>query len=296
DAALGIGLVTLAFYLFWRELAHRKRAEDAALRLAAIVQSSDDAIISKTLDGEIVSWNPGAERIYGYTAAEAVGRPIHMLCPPDRLEENQRNLAEVRRGVHLAHFETSRLRKDGRRIDVSLSISPISDAAGKVVGAAAIARDVTERKTLQREVLEIAAREQRRIGQDLHDDIGQELTGLGMLAQRLVGVLNRKDSQDAAAIAKIGDGLEYALRQVRALSKGLVPVEVDAEGLMAALAELAARTSQRNDVVCTFDCAEPVLIRDNQTATHLYRMSQEAVTNAIKHGRAKRISISLTAE
>ncbi|HVC92418.1 MAG TPA: PAS domain S-box protein, partial [Pirellulales bacterium] len=291
--ACGIGLVALAFYLFRRDLAHRQRAEDAIRRLAAIVQSSEDAIVSKSLDGVIVSWNSAAQRLYGYTALEAIGRPITMLCPSERVEEVWEHLNVVRRDQRLECFETTRLRKDGRRIDVSLSISPIKDAAGKVIGASAIARDVTEHKTLQREVLEIAASEQRRIGQDLHDGTGQELTGLAMLAQRLFGLLNQQSRSEARAAAKIVDGLEQALRNVRALSRGLLPVEVDAEGLMVALADLTARTAELHGIETVFHCDEPVSIADNQTATHLYRMTQEALTNAVKHGRAGRIDVSL---
>src|SRR5439155_11118550 len=176
-AILGIGMVGLAFILFRRDLANRQRVEEATRRLAAIVECSDDAILRKTLDGIIVSWNAGAERLYGYTAEEAVGRKITMLCPPERFDEAYHQLDRVRQGIPIEHFETSRIRKDGERIEVSLSISPIKDAQGNVIGAAAIARDVTEKMQLQREVLEVAAQEQRRIGQDLHDGTGQELTG-----------------------------------------------------------------------------------------------------------------------
>jgi len=290
---MGIVMVGVAFFLFRRELAHRQRADDALRRLAAIVESSDDAIVSKSLDGLIVSWNAGARRIYGYAAEEVIGRPIALLCPPERVDEVQNNLERVRHGIHIAHFETTRVRKDGQRIDVSLSISPIKDNGGAVIGASAIARDITERKVLQREVLEIAALEQQRIGQDLHDGTGQELTGIAMMAERLAWEMAERSLPYAVTAEKIVVGLEQALRHVRALSKGLVPVELDAEGLMAALAELAERTSELHAVTCSFACDEPVCIVDNQTATHLYRLSQEAVTNALKHGRAKRIIISL---
>ncbi|MBX9790432.1 MAG: CHASE3 domain-containing protein [Pirellulales bacterium] len=293
---LGIGMVGVATLLFRRELAQRQRAQDAGQRLAAIVESSDDAIVSKTLDGLIMSWNAGARRIYGYRADEVIGRPIALLCPRERIDEIQFNLDRVRRGEHIEHFETIRIRKDGQRIDVSLRISPLKDSSGTVIGASAIARDITERKLLQREVLEIAAREQQRIGQDLHDGTGQELTGLAMVAERLTGDLEHQDSPQAATAARIVDGLEEALNHVRSLSKGLVPVELDAEGLMAALADLAERTSQLPDVACTLECDEPVRILDNQTATHLYRLSQEAVTNALKHGRARRITLKLTSD
>lgn len=290
---LGIGMVGLAFFLFRRDLANRLRAEEATRRLADIVECSDDAILRKSLDGIIVSWNAGAERLYGYTAAEAIGKPVTMLCPTERVEEVRVQLDRVRQGQHIEHFETTRRRKDGKFVEVSLSISPLIDADGNVVAASAIARDVTERMRLQREVLEIAASEQRRIGQDLHDGTGQELTGLAMMAERLAGELAAQQLPQSASATKIVDGLEQALSHVRALSKGLVPVEVDAEGLMVALSELASRTSDIHGVDCQFECDEPVCILDNQTAMHLYRLSQEAVTNAIKHSRGKNITIRL---
>jgi PAS domain S-box-containing protein len=118
-------------------------------RLIAIVESSDDAIVSKTLDGTITSWNKGAERIFGWTAAEVVGGPITVIIPPDRLNEEPRILARIQSGERVDHFETVRRTKDGRLIDVSVTISPVRDRAGRIVGASKVARDVTERKRLE---------------------------------------------------------------------------------------------------------------------------------------------------
>jgi len=128
--------------------------------LAAIVQSSDDAIVSKDLSGTIMSWNTGAERLFGYTAEEAVGRPITMLLPPERLHEESRILATLVRGERVDHFETERVRKDGRRIQVSLSVSPIRTSDGRIVGGAKIARDISERKLLEAQREELLAKEQ----------------------------------------------------------------------------------------------------------------------------------------
>ena len=114
--------------------------------LAAIVNSSDDAIIGKDLDGVITSWNNGAERLFGYTAQEAIGRPITMLIPPDRQHEEPEILARLKRGESVNHFETVRLRKNRSPLEISLTISPIKDATGRVIGASKIARDITERK------------------------------------------------------------------------------------------------------------------------------------------------------
>ncbi len=128
------------------DITDRRRAEEARHQLAAIVESSDDAIIGKTLEGVILSWNSGAERIYGYPAEEVVGRPISFLVPSDRMEELPEILDRINRGEGIEHYETVRVRKDGRRVDVALTISPIRNAVGKTVGASTIARDITERK------------------------------------------------------------------------------------------------------------------------------------------------------
>lgn len=137
----------------------RKRADQMHAELAAIVTSSEDAIIGKTLDGCVTSWNAGAERLFGYTAAEAIGRPITFLIPPDRIDEEAALLARLSRGEHVEHFETLRRRKDGRLIPVSLSISPIKNRQGRIVGAAKIARDISRRKQIERGREELLARE-----------------------------------------------------------------------------------------------------------------------------------------
>ena len=150
--------------LVFRDVTERRRLEkqaieqaEAARKLAAIVDSSEDAIISKTLDGIIQSWNAAAERIFGYAADEAVGRPITMLFPADRLDEEERIVARIRSGERVEHFDTVRLRKDGTAIPISLTISPIKDGEGRIIGASKIARDITERKRLEDELRQVAA-------------------------------------------------------------------------------------------------------------------------------------------
>src|SRR5580692_3838268 len=132
----------------------RLKADKAIGLLASIVDSSDDAIVSKTLEGVITSWNAGAERLFGYTAKEAIGQHISMLIPRDRLDEETSILTRLRQGDRIDHFDTVRLRKDGTALDISLSISPVRNSAGKVIGAAKIARDVTARKRVERELHE----------------------------------------------------------------------------------------------------------------------------------------------
>jgi PAS domain S-box-containing protein len=132
------------------DITDRKRAEQSAQQLAAVVEFSDDAILTKDLDGVITSWNRGAERLFGYKAGEAVGRPITtILIPLDRLDEEREILGRIRRGEHVDHYETIRRCKDGSLLDISLTVSPLKDAAGKIIGASKIARDITERRQAQ---------------------------------------------------------------------------------------------------------------------------------------------------
>ena len=144
-----------------RDQTQRKLVEETRLRLAVIVELSDDAIISKDLTGRITSWNAGAERIFGYTEAEAVGQPITIIIPPELREEEEDILRRLRAGERIEHFETVRVDKQGRRINVSLSISPIKDAEGRIIGASKIARDISDRKRAEEERLRLLENERR---------------------------------------------------------------------------------------------------------------------------------------
>src|SRR5581483_9925112 len=135
-----------------RDITERKRAEETRLYLAALVESSDDAIIGMTLDGIITSWNKGAERMYGYAAGEVIGQPVNTLIPPDRQAEETQITERLRRGESVDHHETVRVKKGGEPIDVALTISPIRDSSGRVIGASKIARDITERKRAEAEI------------------------------------------------------------------------------------------------------------------------------------------------
>jgi PAS domain S-box-containing protein len=149
-----IGVSTIA-----RDLTERRRLDEARARLAAIVESSDDVIVSKNLSGVITSWNHAAERMFGWTAAEAVGRHITLIIPDDRRAEEDEVLARIRRGERVDHFETVRKTKDGELVDVSITVSPVRDARGRIVGASKIARDITERRRIEEQRTQLLARE-----------------------------------------------------------------------------------------------------------------------------------------
>jgi PAS domain S-box-containing protein len=147
----GLPSCILGYHL---DISEQRKAEQDQARLAAIVQSSEDAIISKSLEGIVTSWNEGAQRLFGYTAKEMLGQPVSRIIPVERSLEEAQILARLRRGERLEHYETVRRHKDGRLVDVSLSISPIRDGSGRIIGASKIARDITERKNAEQKLWE----------------------------------------------------------------------------------------------------------------------------------------------
>ncbi len=181
----------------WTDITERKRAEEALLRLANLVESSNDAIIGETMDAKVTSWNPAAERIFGYSAAEIIGQPVATLLPPDRVGEEPALLERINRGEGMIYLETRRLRKDGVQIDVAVTISPIKDAEGKIVGASKIGRDVTlqkrqetELEEIQKQLRETAVKIGRaEMARTVVHNIGNVLNGVGvsttLIAQKI---------------------------------------------------------------------------------------------------------------
>lgn len=232
--------------------------------------------------------------MFGYSAQEAVGRSVSTLIPADRAEEVSRINAQIKRGERMEHFETVRLRKDDSQIYVSLTNSPMRGSEGKVNGVSTIARDITKRKQLEVEILEINETLQRRVGQDLHDGLSQQLRGIAYLSHVLRQTLAGKSLAEAQDAARITELLHLAISEARDLARGLAPLRLEADGLMSALSELAAGARSVYGISCRFVCPEPVLIPDRSTAIHLYRIVQEALQNAIKHGSPKCVVINLT--
>jgi PAS domain S-box-containing protein len=279
-----------------RELERVNRSlSESEQRLRAILDTANDAIITIDAHGIMQTVNPAAERIFGYAHAEMIGQNVKMLLTAPLRDEfeglmDQRRDADGRR-FGGASREIQGLRKDG-------SVVPLEVAVSEVVPGhmfTGIVRDISRRRELEREVTEIAAAEQRRIGQELHDGVSQELTGLAMLAAALKERLNGATAGNETLANRVIDGLAKVHKHVRDVSHGLIPVDVDAEGLRAALEDLADRVRLQTGIACVFQCPRSLLVKDSLTATHLYHIVQEAVNNALRHGRAGCIDIRLQA-
>jgi PAS domain S-box-containing protein len=280
-----------------QQVAERTQSlRDREERLQAILNAVGDAIITIDQRGIIQSVNPATERMFGYTAAELLGQSVHLLTPAPCREQHAgylvRYLPTGEKPFIGINREVEARRKDGSIFPVDLAVSEIKHL--KLFTS--IHRDLTERKQLERDVVETASLEQRRIGQDLHDSVAQELTALTLLVRDVEETLDSDPDKAAELLKRMEEGLERSGQALRAVLRGLLPVAVDSEGLMAALADLTDRTQQEGKVICTFDCPEPVSVADNLTATHVYLIAQEAVHNAVKHAQAHQVGISLAAD
>ena len=401
----------------WMDVTERRQAEEGRAQLAAIVDSSDDAIIGRNLNDIIITWNEGAERVFGYSAPEIVGHPFTVLVPPDRRDEARQIRQRIEQGERVAYHDTVRVAKDGRQIPVSSLSSPVKEASGKIVGVSAIlrdisrqkwaeatirqseqaladffaeaplgllwvapdgrilranqaqaamlgcggedlfgqqlvkfcadpevvkdmlkritrkeslhdnlvrlqrkdrsllhvlidvnglwekgklvhsrwfVRDVTRRVELEKEILAISDQERQQMGQDLHDDLCQQLTSIEFLTRALERGLQANSRTESAQAKEISQLTRRAITHARDLARGMFPVELRQNDLAGALRDLAWRTKAVFRIDCRFR-GESLALRHNRPAQiHIYRIAQEAVRNAVKHGKATRIAIGLT--
>ncbi|HXT42410.1 MAG TPA: PAS domain S-box protein [Candidatus Angelobacter sp.] len=275
---------------------HRTQAalRDSEERLRAILETAVEGIITIDGRGIIESANPAAEKIFGYRAAEIIGKNVSALMPSPYREAHDGYLANYLRTGHAKIIGIGRevvgRRKDGSIFPMDLSVSEVRLADRCMFTG--FVRDITERKRLEREILEASNREQRRIGQDLHDGLSQQLAGIELMCGVLEQKLAVKARAEADRAGEIARHVREAIAHTRRLARGLSPVQLEANGLMSALQELAPNVERMFMIECRFQYDEPILIQNNAAATHLYRIAQEAINNAIKHGKAKKILIA----
>jgi PAS domain S-box-containing protein len=309
-----------------------RRSEE---RFRLIVKHAPVAMLMVNSDQEVVLANEPAERLFGFRNGELTGCHLGRLIPGPFGSERKKNIAfwqtrpkKLRMGARHGIFA---LRKDGRPVRIEIGLNPVRMAEGQFVMAtildmserqkaqdvlrhanrmlgqkvrertsqllqlnATLRREVTNRTNLQNQVMDISEREQRRIGQDIHDGLGQQLTGIAMLADALQDKLKSKKLDETEDARRVTLLLQQARSQTRRLAHGLQPVVPDPDGLMLSLKELAESVTNLG-VDCRFQCPAPVRLHDNLKATHMFRIAQEAVGNALRHAQCQKIRLSLSA-
>ena len=282
-----------------RYAVERQRFEDVSrdreARLRAVVETAVDAIIIIDERGLVDFMNPAAERMFGYGRDELVGRNVNVLMPePHRSEHDSyvgRYLLTGEARIIGVGREVVGLRKDGTTFPLDLSVNEFR--AGNRRMFAGVLHNASTRRRLEREILEASVNEQRRVGHELHDGLCQQLTGAAFSAEILARRLTAEAPAALPAIQKLADEIDQAITQARTLARGLNPVEIHAGGLAAALEDLGRKVTETFHVSCVFRQEGDGVVAGNATETHLFRIAQEAISNAIRHGKAKHIHISL---
>jgi PAS domain S-box-containing protein len=275
------------------------KTSEAALQgernlMSAILDTVGAIVAVLDPDCRIMRINRACERISGFTSAEARGRFVWDLFVAPEEARRMRTMVERLQGTDAPRaFESSWLTRDGEQRHIAWSSIVLGGTTPARAFIVTTGIDITERKRMEKTVLEISAREQRQIGQDLHDGLGQHLTGIAFMSKVLQQKLEAKGLEEAASARKIVGLVNEAIHRTRELSRGLLPVVTDEDGLMTTLERWTREVHDLFDVPCEFVCPQPVLIGDVGTATQLYYIAHEAVHNAIKHASPDRIVLTL---
>ncbi len=297
-------IICIAVRIIYR---YARMHSEARSLMASIVESSDDGIIGQALDGTIVSWNRGAEKLFGYTIQEIVRQPVSILVPPDRHSELPQILEKIRQGEYINNYETMYVKKNGRAVQVSITISPIKSDSDVIIGASAIVRDISERKEAQERLaktneelrdlymrLQSAREEERtRIAREIHDEFGQTLTALKI---DLAWIKPQLDGGQTAIVQKVESMskiIGMSLESIKKLSADLRPPILDDFGLQAAIEWQAEEFESRTGTKCEIALQIKDALISSDISTAVFRILQETLTNIMRHASAKRVEIML---
>ena len=306
-AVLSVSGLTLAAVIAERERAEAEReqlvreriAAEARLRLTAIVESSNDAILSVNPDGVIQSWNAAAQRIFGYTEAEVIGQPSTMLIPPEALDDEAKMFQRLKAGERVETYETIRVGKEGTPVDVSVTLSALTDAEGRLTGASTILRDITSQKQaeaaltgLNRKLILAQEQERSRLARELHDDIGQRLAllsfGLTGVAQGLTDSPQFRDQ-----VLELEKQSTTIAADLQALSHGLHSSKLELLGLGTAMRSFCEEFSRQQQVRVHFKVHDLAESLPHYISLSLFRVLQEALHNSAKHSGAEHVEVDL---
>ncbi|MDR8393251.1 PAS domain S-box protein [Aliifodinibius sp. S!AR15-10] len=273
-----------------KELLHQER------RMQAILDTAVEGIITINKKAKIKGFNKAAEEIFGYSSEEVVDKNVKMLMPSPYFEEHDqymKNYLETgERKIIGIGREVRGKRKNGDVFPMELSVSEVDVNGEKVFTG--IVRDISERRRLENEILQISEEERRKIGRELHDGLGQMLTGIGLITQNLANKLKSNELPGGDEVQEIAEMIHEADEQARSLSHGLVHMELEEEGLQVALEQLCRRAKRLFNINCSREFETDFEIDDKVATLHLYRIVQEAISNAVKHGKASEVTVKMS--
>lgn len=301
-------LMAIAF-LILRPMVRVIQDDIVEVKFRRVLELAPDGIIIIEKKGNILYANAEAERIFGYGHEELVGLPVEALIPAQSRRAYVEFRENVIRGVHerqpmARSLDFRGLRKDGSEFPADISLSPMP-ADGDYRAVAAI-RDVTDRRRIEEELrrnreeillhqefVKASEREQRHLGENLHDGLGQSLTGIAYLSKALAEKLEEKNAPESRDALNIVRRVNETIVETRRLARGLAPLEIAKKGILPALEDLALHIKADSGIDCDLDCDREVSVGDAAVSTHLYRIAQEAAANAMKHGHARHVAIRL---
>lgn len=279
------------------EINEREQTEEALKvseeKYRSVMEATPDPIVVYDMQGHVLYLNPAFTRVFGWTFEECMNKKMDFFVPREHWEETCSGIEKIMAGEKHINIETSRYTKDNRKLEVSSHGAVYRDLNGTPIGCVVAHHDISDIRKLQREVLDIGDRERQRIGQDLHDDLGPHLIGIEGLIKAFRNKLPAEIRQEDELLEKVLSLMREGIQKARQLARGLCPVYLVDHGLESSLRELADTTESVFNIRCEFRCGKPVLFDDNIIATHMFRITQEAVNNAVKHGKANKIIIQL---